>query len=229
VKLLIDADTILYKGLFVCEGYFAGLRACDNIIYNILDHFDNPPFELVLTGENNFRKKIYPQYKANRKPESRPRYLYDAKRYYLKYWGAVLTDGEEADDYIARNSDGAIIVADDKDYLQTGTPIFNPRKWELLEGYDPYYYFWLQCLTGDHVDNVPGLPNPAKAHWAKPPCFTDTTAPPLLEGKSKDEMKQTVLDLYREVYGERAFEEFDLRARLLFLRRKDHKDYSSWI
>lgn len=228
MKLLIDHDSNLYKGLWatVDQGYFAGLRACDNIIYNILDRFNNPPFELVITGPGNFRKKVDPKYKANRKPESRPKYLYDAKEYYKRYWGAVETVGVEADDYIASNiTDDCIIVSEDHDFKQLGVKMFNPRKWEITEITNPEYHWWMQCLTGCTTDNVKGLTNPEKLHHKKPPSFTEETASKLLVDKSPEEMSQIVQELYKTIHGDNWFREFDKTARLLWLKRSPDDEY----
>jgi len=225
MKLLIDSDIILYRGLFVCEGYYPGIRACDNIVTSIIERFDCP-YELVLTGSGNFRKKIYPEYKAHRKDSARPKYLYEGKQYLKKYWNAVETVGFEADDYIAMNyEEGDVIVSSDKDFKQLKARIYNPNKDEFTDVHDPSFYFWLQTMVGDLADNIPGLPNPEKAHHKNKPCFTEGTATPLLEGKSNDEMRELVVGLYKEVYGEDWFFYFDRNCSLLFLRRKDKVNY----
>jgi 5'-3' exonuclease len=225
MKLLIDLDILLYKGLFAVDGYYNGLRATDNIIYNILERFDNPEFELVVSGSGNFRKQISADYKANRKPESRPRYLYESKQYYKRYWNAVETVGEEADDYIASNCDGGVIVSTDKDFKQVGAPIFNPTKWELTEIENPHYWWWLQTLIGDASDNIPGLKNPEKLHFKKAPNFTEETASKLLVDKSPEEMKSIVQYLYKTIHGDDWYSHYDTNCRLLFLRRKNAQEY----
>jgi DNA polymerase-1 len=226
MRLLIDTDIILYRGLFatVDLGYFAGLRACDNMVSSILDRFQYPEYHLVLTGKGNFRKKIYTDYKANRKPESRPPYLHEAREYFKKYWEAIETEGIEADDWIASNyQEGDVIVSSDKDFKQLPARIYNPSKDELLDVDNPDFYFWLQTLVGDSADNVPGLPNPAKAHHKKQPNFTEDTASEVLKGT---DYKSTVINLYQQVYGEQNwFETFDRNCRLLFLQRKNAKEY----
>lgn len=91
--ILIDADTILYSGLNVCEGYYNQLRAVNNILGNIIEYFDQQ-YVLAISGGSNFRKQIYPEYKQNRKDKPRPRYLYDSQQYLLKYWNATRAKGE---------------------------------------------------------------------------------------------------------------------------------------
>lgn len=229
MKLLVDLDIILYTGLFACKDeYYPGLRACDSIVENVLDWFNHPPYELVLSGGSNFRKLLCERYKANRKPESRPKYLYEAREYFKKYWGAVQALGE-ADDYIASSIDSdSIIISTDKDFKQLGVPIFNPRTWKLSEINNPHYYWWLQMMVGDSTDNVEGLKNPMKSHFTNPPCFTEATASKVLEDLSPGEMKQTVIDLYKQVHNDKWFEAFDRTARLLFLQRRDATEYYNY-
>ncbi len=49
-------------------------------------------------AENNFRYKIYPEYKANRKDLPRPRHLEALKEYLITKWSARIALGMEADD-----------------------------------------------------------------------------------------------------------------------------------
>jgi 5'-3' exonuclease len=227
MKLLIDLDIILYKGLWVCKDqYYPGLRACDWIVDRILDRFNYPEFELVISGSGNFRKKISSEYKSNRKPESRPKYLYEAKNYFIKYWNAVLTEGIEADDYIASLHDSCtIIVSNDKDYKQLGGKIYNPFKDELVEITKPEYWFFLQTLIGDSADCVSGLKNPDKLHHKNQPCYTEDTASKLLEDKSPEEMKEIVQEKYKTIYGDGWYERFDTNCRLLWLKRNFADEY----
>src|SRR5580765_2897944 len=121
MRLLIDTEVILYRNLFGLKDswYYHQIRSCDNYLEKIMDRFDTTDITLFLSGSNNFRYKIYPLYKSNRKDSERPRYLYDARIYFLKYWNAVCAEGCEADDLIAMNHDeDSIIVSTDKDFNQ---------------------------------------------------------------------------------------------------------------
>jgi 5'-3' exonuclease len=227
VKLLIDLDGIVFRCLKATEdqNYYSQLRACDNKVEDIISRF-GCEYLLVLSGSGNFRKILYPEYKAHRKVEDRPRYLSDTRGYFVKYWPTVIAEGMEADDLVATLSDSeSIIVSNDHDYLQVGAKIYNPWKDQLIEVSNPEFYFWRQMLTGCSSDGVPGLKTPEKAHFKNPPNFTEDTASKVLEGKSPEEMKETVQNLYKQVLGEEWFSRYDLTARLLFLRRKDAVEY----
>lgn len=223
--ILVDLDLLIHVGLFGCryEGFFARLRNCDNYVLNIIEYF-NRDYRLFLSGDNNFRKEICSTYKGNRK--EKPDHFYEVRNYFIKYWEAEVAEGEEADDAIGKAiTDNCIIVSNDHDYKQLGVPMFNPRTWQITEVTNPEYWWWIQMLTGCKTDNVLGVPNPAKAHHKTIPNFTEDSAGKLLEGKTKEEMKDIVQGLYREIYGDAWFTEYDLRARLLFLRRKDADEY----
>lgn len=227
----IDLDIVLYKGLFVTEGlnYYAQIRACDNILGGILDRLDPDDFSLVITGPGNFRKKLDQTYKANR-TQPGPRYLHDAKQYFIKYWNAVRTTGIEADDLIATSYlPNDVIVTTDKDFLQIqGATIYNPTKDETTVVTDGMKFFFTQMLAGDPVDNVIGILNPEKSHHKTPPKFSMTTADKLLDGKSTKEMAELVLSLYNNQYQDSG-ERFDINANLLWLLRGVNDSYKLHI
>lgn len=217
LKALIDLDTVLYRCLFATskQNYYAQLRACDNSVNAILDNLAPSEYELVLSGGNNFRKKIDPTYKANRKPESRPTYLHDAMKYFTKYWHAVVTDGIEADDYIAINSNGdSVVVSNDKDFNQLGVPIYNWTKGDLFLPEDPMYYWYSQLLTGDAADNVVGIRGigPVKAEKA-------------LKHLTNEERLLKVQEFYQQEFGDGWYVKFDINARLLWLKRTYIDEY----
>lgn len=227
MRAFIDLDIILYRCLFAGQrdelGYYRQLQICDNKIEDIVDTLEPDGFVLVTSGGHNFREKITPTYKANRKGMERPEYLHDARKYFKKYWDAVVTHGYEADDYIAMSAKKHdVVVSIDKDFMQLGVPIYDWVKNELFVPKDPMLYFWIQMLTGDSADNVEGLKNPAKAHYKSPPNFTQPTAAEVLEGKN---YKQTVQKIYQTAYGNNWFEKFDINARLLWLKRSPEDEY----
>lgn len=227
MRLLFDLDIFLYRALWGCkEGYYRQLMTCDYMIEKVMDRLESTDITLFLSGSTNFRYGISSLYKAHRKPESRPEYLWDARNYYKTYWDAVVSDNCEADDTIGlAHGDNSIVVSTDKDMLQLGGLIYNPVKDELVEITNPEYFFYLQMLTGDQADNIIGVRNPDKSHHKNPPNFSEATAKDWLVGKDKEEMKSTVEDLYFTQYGDDWFQVYDTNARLLFLKRADAEEY----
>lgn len=231
MKVLVDLDLILYSCLFATkdQNYYAQVRACDNKLSNLLELLDCDSHEIVTTGQGNFRYKVDPNYKSNRKDTPRPEYLYDARQYFIKYWDAIAPDGIEPDDYIATHcGEDDIIATLDKDMNQLDRKIYNWNK-NTLEWGEGMTYFWKQMLTGDAIDGIEGLPNPAKSHHKNPPNFTLATATKELEGLTLEECKHHVQHLYQQTYTDGWFEQFDNRARCLFLQRKPGDDYNFHI
>jgi 5'-3' exonuclease len=217
MKLLIDADIIIYRCAWACkDNYWHQLRACNTTVERVLERFDGSPYDIIISGSNNFRKKISPEYKSNRK--HKPPNLYDIYQHFLKYWRAEQAEGE-ADDLIASLHDScSIIVSSDKDFKQLGGKIYNPWKDEIEEIHNPYYWWWMQMCCGDSADVVKTLPGigPKKAEK-------------ILDGKSPSEMKEAVENKYKEFYGEGWFEKFDITARLLWLKRSPTSEYYDGI
>jgi 5'-3' exonuclease len=229
MRLLIDHDILLYRALWGAkdERYYRQLGVCENMVERILDDLGSTDYTLIMSGSGNFRYAIAPDYKANRSDQPKPRYLYDAKLYFRKYWSAVLSEGCEADDVIGMAHDeSTIVVSSDKDFYQLGGLIYNPVKKEMVDIKNPWYFFYMQMLTGDAADNVPGVKNPAKAHHVIPPNFTDKTAKELLAGKSCKECKAIVLEMYEYTHNDRWFAQFDINAKLLFLKRSYADSYN---
>ena len=130
-------------------------------------------------SSKTFRKDIFPEYKANRSapPEELiPQFglIREATRAFNL--PCIETDGFEADDIIAtyaRQAEAAgadvTIISSDKDLMQLVTPMVHMydsmkdkqigipdvvEKW----GVPPDKMIDLQAMTGDSIDNVPGIP-----------------------------------------------------------------------
>jgi DNA polymerase-1 len=130
-------------------------------------------------SSKTFRSDLYPEYKANRSapPEDLvPQFglIRQATRAFSL--PCIEAEGYEADDLIAtyaRMAEEAgadtTIISSDKDLMQLVTPLvamYDPmkdkqiREPEVIEkwGVPPSRMIDLQALTGDSVDNVPGVP-----------------------------------------------------------------------
>lgn len=228
MRALIDLDNIFFKGCFATTGYYNNIRCCDNMIYSIIDGYYS--YKLFLGGPDNFRKKLYPEYKSNRDPSKRPQYLYDVRMYFIKYWNPVIKDTFETDDVIAMEySIGEdVLYVNDKDYKQLGGWQTNSQG-EINWIDDPMLYFWIQMITGDPQDFIPGLRNPEKLHHKKPPAFSYDVAEQLLKPLPDWVRCETVKELYREEFGDRWEQELDLKGNLLWLKRSDSDNFKSWI
>ncbi len=126
---------------------------------------------LFFTGKRNYRKEIFPSYKANRKGP-KPEYLSDVYKHAVDNWNTVVCQGYEADDGICmaayeQGLDNVVIVSADKDFKQIPCEIFSTYSLTTVHPTpeEADYNFWKQALTGDSVDNIKGIPGigPKKA------------------------------------------------------------------
>lgn len=119
---------------------------------------------MFITGDNNFRYQVDPNYKANRKGKVDPIYRGDANAYLVEAYDGKVTDGFEADDAMGIAATGIpvdqrIICSIDKDLKQIEGSHYNWRKNEFSEvsSLDGTRLLYRQLLTGDSADNVPGV------------------------------------------------------------------------
>lgn len=104
--LIIDGDHISYRASSSCEPTKAkpfleppevAIWRVNDLMTRILLELNSKQYELYISGEDNFRKKIYPEYKQNRtKPP--PTYLQNCREHMIMEWGAKIVNGMEVDD-----------------------------------------------------------------------------------------------------------------------------------
>jgi DNA polymerase-1 len=127
---------------------------------------------VCLSSETNFRKDIWPDYKANRKDKERPQLLQFARQWLEENHACECWANLEADDVLGLlswSNQPSVIVSVDKDLLNVPGDHFNPGHPEAgvvrvgLE--EAYLRHMTQVLTGDSVDGYCGLPGvgPKKA------------------------------------------------------------------
>jgi len=178
--LLIDADILLHLTTAVTErdiDWGDGMstihadhkemqvmakRELNKIIEGV--DIKNPKVILCFSGDQNFRKALYPDYKANRTGRKPVGYAV-LKKWLMENYMYKSVHGLEADDLMSiMQTSGkygkTVIVSDDKDMLQVPGKIYRPRTKELLEVSvsDGIRHHMIQTLTGDKADNYPGCP-----------------------------------------------------------------------
>lgn len=197
-QLLIDADFVLYRDASAAQretifpneaGQAVHYLHCsfdevlDNFVRSVEGYLQKlfaDDAVLVFSGDANFRKEVWPLYKANRAATRKPLAYYEVIEH-LKTegrWRVVSEDCLEGDDYIGilatRPSwTRRVIVSEDKD-MQTlpGVEIYRQGKLHEIDA-DFADHFWrLQTLMGDTTDGYDGCPGigpvSAKAILAKP-------------------------------------------------------------
>ena len=182
---LLDSDIICYRVGFASEDvseHFALARVTELVQDVVFVQLECKEYKAYITGRGNFRNEIAKTvpYKGNRKDMKKPIH-YDAIRKHLQEkLDAELIEGMEADDAIAiaatELGDKCIIVSIDKDLDQVAGLHYNFVKQELYEvtEQEGTLNFYKQILTGDRVDQIPGLKGigPAKATKILKDCNT---------------------------------------------------------
>src|SRR5512143_417281 len=162
---LIDGDILVYS-----VGFFAEDKTEDEALVEMDSKLDEITFNcgcsdsvIYLSGSNNFRQKIYPAYKANRKQE-KPKHFNALRNYLIKVEQAQVAEGQEADDALGiaqhrAERDTTIICSLDKDLLMVEGWHYNWRRDETVEvtKLEGLRNFYRQLLTGDTTDNIPGI------------------------------------------------------------------------
>jgi DNA polymerase-1 len=174
--LLIDGDILVYEHACAVEkafewepGQFTYTADVDlaweqvqNAIQRLKAQAKADDVKVALSHPENFRKAIYPPYKAPRKSARKPLALAPLRAKLLE-GGAYMRPALEADDVLgilgtSRVLTGRkIIWSTDKDLLQV--PGLHLRDGAVVEVTldDADYRHATQTLTGDRVDNYPGL------------------------------------------------------------------------
>jgi len=193
---LIDADLVVYRVAATCDTDEEGaleiaLLRCDKLMQDICDATNSDNYRAFLTGRNNFRKRINPEYKANRKDTVPPRYLQQCRDFLIQNWNAEVTEGCEADDALgmAQNND-TIICTLDKDLDMIPGLHYNWVRSEIYEvnEVDALRNFYKQLLIGDRSDNIFGVAGIGKVKAAR-------LIDPL---EYEEDMYKVVRDLYND-------------------------------
>ncbi|MGD9382209.1 MAG: hypothetical protein PVI03_07170 [Candidatus Thorarchaeota archaeon] len=193
----------------------------------------------VSTGRN-YRYEIYPRYKESRANTPKPKYYYDMLDYLMDKYDVVDSKVIEADDAVCiaynemkANGISAVISHIDKDIEQLPGNHYN-WDWELVVGKDAHYKvskmegrrsFFMQMLTGDSADSIPGIKGVGKA-----------TALKMLGSITElDEYIHKVQDAYAQAWPDEDHEAyFERNALLLFMLREPYTgieniDWRKWV
>jgi 5'-3' exonuclease len=185
----------------------------DLLVRESLEHVNSYFIAIGGNSEENFRYKINPEYKANRKDKPRPIHLTACKEFLLKEYNAVICNGYEADDYLGfTQNEDSIIFTNDKDLLMIPGQHFNPIKKEYKEvsELDGLRHFYKQMLIGDISDNIRGVDKIGPVKASKLIDHLET----------EEEMHAVVFALYSE------YDRFDMNADCLWIWRKEGEKFS---
>lgn len=165
--VLIDGDIIAFRCAASAQedSLEIAVERAKNLLYRIITTTDADDFEVYLSGSENFRYKLFPEYKANRVKE-RPRHLEPLREYLITEWSAKTTCGYEADDALSLEATRLAgeglpftIASIDKDLKQVPGKHYNFVT-EISEEVDEIQglrNFYKGLLIGDTADNIKGV------------------------------------------------------------------------
>jgi len=199
--LLIDGDSIAYMA-GIGETEEDARRIVDEYMRRITSKTWSGRYELYIEADKNkniFRNHVATTkpYKGNRKDCQRPTHLRTAKNYMVACWGAKVQFYLESEDMVAIRAyeyglENVIIASIDKDMLQIPTEFYNYNKDErfIVLKCASEYNFWIQVLTGDATDNIPGL------HGIGPKKAKDLLGGMCLESEYDEYLSEIVTEEY---------------------------------
>ena len=174
--MFVDTDSIFFKIAYKSKNQ-SELRKnynsfCNKMKLEVSDKMVNPFTEelkvlYAVKGKGNYRKELSSDYKSTRHELDKD--VRDKLNYLHKHAvskGAIQADGMEADDLVsiwAREAldrkEEYVICGIDKDLLQIPGHHYNYGKdtWQLINEEEALHNLYIQCLTGDNTDNIPGL------------------------------------------------------------------------
>ena len=229
MKALIDGDIVSYRCAAVNENAEPPLAAwqSDELINRIIEDVNADDWVIYLSGSNNFRYNLYPEYKANRRDAVKPKHLEHIREYLVTTWDARIVDGIEADDQLGIDSQRgdctAVVCSIDKDLLQLPGWHYNfvQRKLTEISEENAIYNFYYQLLVGDPTDNIKGCPGIGKVNATK-----------ILAGTAPNESSifLAVADAYKAQFSLKKLEGWEdsllLNGSLLYIHRKEEDEWN---
>lgn len=223
---LIDMDLVVFRCAASAENDDLGIAIyrAEELLDNILQKTNATEYKAYFSSKTNFRKEIYPEYKANRKAE-KPIHLDELRKYAIEKLSAIVSpDGLEADDMLGIEQDKieykTIICTLDKDLLQIPGKHFSweigganwnrPDTWIEQSELEGMRLFYEQCIKGDPTDNIKGIPGKGKVFASKA----------LKDCKTEQEMFNVVRELYDND------EEFKLNAGCVWILRQHGETFA---
>ncbi len=180
--LLIDADVLAFEASVVAEESIqwkdelwtvhadmalAKARVVNRIV-EFQEKLKTENVVLCLSDRANFRRKLNPDYKANRSKSRLPIILRQVKQWIIDELGGVLWANLEADDVISilatdkAMDEETIVVSIDKDFKSVPGIFFDYNRGEYHQPSEEEAdnYHLIQAIAGDHTEGysrVPGV------------------------------------------------------------------------
>jgi len=227
---LLDGDLVAFRSAASCEPTKVkphleppevAIWRLHDMITRICVETNSQDIEVYIGGDNNFRKEIYPEYKANRtKPP--PTYLQDCREILVTQYGATVVNGIETDDALGiaqtKYDGNSRICSLDKDLLQIPGYHWNwvKQMQTLVSPLDGLRTFYKQLILGDRTDNIPGYDGKLRS---EAPKFIQKLQEPI------DEITKEV-DMYayvKQIYQNESDVVLHRNAQLLYILKREEE------
>ena len=222
----LEKDSLFDPGDYVLTDRIEA-ESLGNAIHNIQTKIESilaatraNTFIIYLTGNGNFRDELVSDYKANRDPSHKPVHYKAMKEYMIEKMGAVLVEGQEADDAMSieqvNSFEDTIICTIDKDLMMVPGSHYNWGKESVFEvsEREGEIFFYKQIITGDKgTDNISGL------YHLTGKKATKKLLTPLDDIMEEKEMWKYVKGLFVDIPEETII----TNARLLWMRRQENE------
>ena len=174
MKLLIDADYIVYKScagaeteidfgkdvIVVTSSFKDAMNNVERELERIKSEFFDSEIILFFSHHENFRKKIYPDYKGHRNRKKPCGYKRVIRALGLSY-EVIVMETLEADDALgiyATANPGNVVVSPDKDLKQIPGKLYDLKEHHDITALEGHKWHWIQTLAGDQTDGYSGVP-----------------------------------------------------------------------
>tara|TARA_B110000285_G_scaffold74789_1_gene86117 strand:+ start:109 stop:843 length:735 start_codon:yes stop_codon:yes gene_type:complete len=224
---IVDGDVILYRSCHKAIKDNLDVKITfDKLYQEIKDDTGCDEFSLHVSASGNFRREIkqpYTVYKGKRK--EKPVNFKECKDYVLNKYKPVSVNGFEADDTASVEATAYLkkgqlymLITVDKDWQIIGGLFYNMmhKTVKAISKFDSCEFLNTQLLTGDTVDNIPGLKGVGIVKATK-----------LLKGKNLIKQFESVIRMYKQHHPEDYLNRLDVMGKMLFLV-KDYKDNKDW-
>lgn len=188
--VLIDADSILHYALYAGKDEYGNKNPVYTIndlellqgrvsefiyktINNIEEYFTITQYYLFVKGKNNFRKELYPEYKATRKPvDPIINHLYE---YIISVHNAIESHNAEAEDYVFtffNKLEGKDVIICHVDHDLEEIPnviLYNYKKntWKYNTEKDALWSKYSKLVIGETGDNANFCPRIGKKYFER--------------------------------------------------------------
>ena len=218
--VFIDGDILVYSCSWGCDTSEEALEKYELRIKEICSACYSDNYIVAIQGRDNFRTKFFSEYKqTNSRAKVRDTHplAREFRKFLIKNTDVIPSDGMEADDllcmwsykYTQKGKD-FVVASSDKDLLCIEGIHLRLRGDKILHvsKEDAEKHYWSQILQGDATDNIQGLPGigPIKAGR-------------ILDSGIKDNYKETVIQTYKNFYGDDWFNKLNHTGTLIHLLR----------